>query len=124
MTDYSFSEAVLAAVSAETRKTMEVFAHSIVTAENALRAYHSNISAAFTGNVDDPLMEIRQRARLVYTMTWTKAILFSRSIVQCVNDGNLLVAFQALRSYVELVAALRYSVKRIARLRRSPRRVP
>jgi hypothetical protein len=56
---------------------------------------------------------IRENARLVFTMTWAKAVLFSRAIVDSVNDGNLLVAFQSLRSYVELVAAVRFTVKRM-----------
>jgi hypothetical protein len=109
----SFSEAVLNAVSAETGKTLYVFAESIDRAEGVLREYHAAVPSAFTGQVTDPMVAIRENARLVFTMTWAKAILFSRAVVDSVNDGNLLVAFQSLRSYVELVAAVRYTVKRM-----------
>lgn len=106
-----FSDAVLNAVSPETRKSLHTFAESVVRAEGVLREYHAAVPSAFTGEVADPMAAIRANARLVFTMTWTKAVLFSRAVVDCVNDGKLLVAFQSLRSYVELVAAVRFTVK-------------
>jgi hypothetical protein len=108
-----FSDAVLNAVSPETRKSLQAFAESIARAEGVLREYHAAVPSSFTGQVADPMAAIRENARLVFTMTWAKAVLFSRSAVDSVNDGNLLVAFQSLRSYVELVAAVRFTVKRM-----------
>jgi hypothetical protein len=108
-----FSDAVLNKVSPETRRSLNAFAESIVRAEGVLREYHAAVPAAFTGQFADPMAAIRENARLVFTMTWAKAVLFSGAIVDTVNDGNLLVAFQSLRGYVELVAAVRFTVKRM-----------
>ncbi len=108
-----FLDTVLNAVSPETQKSMHAFEESIARAEGVLREYHKARPSVFTGQVEDPLAAIRENARLVFTMTWTKAILFSRSIIDSMNDGNLLVSFQSLRSYLELVAAARYTVKRM-----------
>jgi len=108
-----FSDRVLNAVSSETRKSLEAFASSIVHAEGVLREYHAAVPSGFTGTSADAMARIREDARLIFTMTWAKAVLFSRALVDCMNDGNLLVAFQSLRGYVELVAAVRFTVKRI-----------
>jgi hypothetical protein len=108
-----FSDAVMNAVSPETRKSLIAFGESIARAEGVLREYHAAVLSAFTGQAAGSRATIRENARLVFTMTWTKAVLFSRAVVDSVNDGNLLVAFQALRSYVELVAAVRFTVKRM-----------
>jgi hypothetical protein len=108
-----FSDAVIKAVSPETRKSLDAFAESIARAEGVLREYHAAVPSAFTGHLADPMVTIRENARLVFTMTWAKAILFSRAVVDSVNDGNLLVAFQSLRGYAELVAAVRFTVKRM-----------
>lgn len=113
LTERQFSDAALASVSADTRKSLHAFAESIARAEGVLREYHAAVPSSFSDQVVDPMARIRQDARLIFTMTWTKAILFSRSIVDNVNNRNLLVVFQSLRSYVELVAAVRYTVKRM-----------
>jgi len=109
----SFSDEVMSAVSPETRKALGAFAESIVRAEGVLREYHAAVPSAFTGSVENPMAMIRENARLVHTMTWTKAVLFSRAVVDSANDGNLLVAIQALRGYVELVAAVRFTAKQL-----------
>lgn len=109
----NFSDEVMSAVSSQTRKALGAFAESITRAEGFLREYHAAVPSAFTGDLEHPMAVIRENARLVHTMTWTKAVLFSRAIVDSVNDGNLLVAFQALRAYVELVAAVRFTVKQM-----------
>lgn len=109
----NFSDEVMGAVSSETSKALGAFAESIIRAEGVLREYHAAVPSAFTGDLKHPMAVIRENARLVHTMTWTKAVLFSRAIVDSVNDANLLVAFQALRAYVELVAAVRFTVKQI-----------
>ena len=108
-----FSDEVMNAVSPETRKSLIAFGESIARAVGVLREYHAAVPSAFTGQAAASRATIRENARLVFTMTWTKAVLFSRAVVDSVNDGNLLVAFQALRSYVELVAAIRFTVKRM-----------
>jgi hypothetical protein len=108
-----FNGAILNAVSAETQKSLHAFEESIVRAEGVLREYHAYIPSVFTGQVADPMPVIRENARLVFTMSWTKAILFSRSILDSINDGNFLVAYQSLRAYLELVAAVRFTVKRM-----------
>lgn len=109
---YRVRDEVLSLVSEETKRTMQVLAKSIATAERALESYRADQSAHFSGDADNVLKEAQEAARLIVAMNWTKAILFSRSIVQSLNDGNLLLSFHALRGYVELVAALRYTVKR------------
>jgi hypothetical protein len=90
---------------------MEAFAQALIHAEGILREYHAVTSAHFTGSYPDQMVAIRKNARLVFTLTWTKAVLFSRAIIDQVNDGNLLAAFQSLRAYIELVATVRYTVK-------------
>jgi hypothetical protein len=44
-----FSDAVLNAVSPETRKSLHAFAESIARAEGVLREYHAAVPSAFTG---------------------------------------------------------------------------
>jgi hypothetical protein len=108
-----FSDAVMSAVSSATRESLDDFAEFIRTAELVLREYHVGVPSAFISKSEDPMAGIRQNARLIHTMTWTKAILYSRAVVDSVNDGNLLMAFQALRAYVELVAAVRFTLRQM-----------
>lgn len=106
-----FTDTALNAVSPQTRRNMEAFAQALIHAEGILREYHAETPAHFTGSYPDQMVAIRENARLIFTLTWTKAVLFSRAIIDQVNDGNLLAAFQSLRAYVELVATVRYTVK-------------
>jgi hypothetical protein len=48
-----FSDAVLNAVSPETRKSLHAFAESIARAEGVLREYHAAVPSAFAGQVAD-----------------------------------------------------------------------
>lgn len=115
-TSNTFNDDILACVSPDTRKAMIAFSKAIGHAEALLRGYHDHTDTRFTGKYENTLHAIRENGRLVFTMSWAKAALFSRGVVTSMNDGNLLVAFQSLRGYVELVAALRYTMNKIAPL--------
>jgi hypothetical protein len=106
----AFRPEILSAFSPEVRKNMEAFAKAISHAEGVLRGYHQHTDAAFKASPKDPFEAIKINARQIFTLSWAKSILFSRSIVDNVNNRNLLSAFQAIRGYVELVATLRYTV--------------
>lgn len=112
--DRKFSEASIASFSPEVRENMRAFAKGLAHAEGVLRGYHEHSKPTFTGHSSDPQTAIRERARLVFALSWSKAVLFSRSIIQSVNSGNLLAACQSLRAYVEMVAALRFTMKQIS----------
>jgi hypothetical protein len=113
MTARRFNSAVLDAVTEESRRNMEAFAQALVHAEGILREYHSTIPAHMKVSYPDEMTAIRESSRLIFTLTWTKAVLFSRAIIDQVNEGNLLAAFQSLRAYAELVATGRFKVKQI-----------
>lgn len=111
--EMQFSSEILGAISENERRHFAGFAESIGYAERLLHQYNMQKKPRFTGATTDPLGEIQENSRLAFVLTWTKAILFSRAIVNEINAGNLLVAFQALRGYVELVAAARYTINRM-----------
>lgn len=108
-----FSPEILAAFSPEVRKNMEAFSKAISHAEGVLRGYHQHTDAAYKASPKEPSKAIQINARQIFTLSWAKSILFSKSIVNSVNNKNLLSAFQAMRGYVELVATLRYTVKKM-----------
>ncbi|QNP43470.1 hypothetical protein H9L15_01260 [Sphingomonas daechungensis] len=90
---------------------MEAFAQALVQAEGLLREYHATTQAQFKSSHPDEMIAIRENSRLIFTLSWTKAVLFSRAIIDQVNAGNLLAAFQSLRAYAELVATVRFTAK-------------
>lgn len=108
-----FSDSVTGAVSDETRASLAAFAEGIPRLEGMLRRYNDSPGAPVTMQHVDVVEGIAENARIVLTMTLTKAILFSRSIIENVNGRNLLVAFHSLRGYLELVAVTRFTVKRM-----------
>lgn len=112
--DQQFDELAIAAFSPEVQQHMRAFAKGLSHAEGVLRGYHEHAKPSFTGDRSDPLAAIRESARLVFALSWSKAVLFSRSIIQSVNCGNLLAASQSLRAYAEMVAALRFTMKQIS----------
>jgi hypothetical protein len=62
-----FSDAVMNAVSPETRKSLIAFGESIARAEGVLREYHAALPSAFTGQAATSRATIRENARLVFT---------------------------------------------------------
>jgi hypothetical protein len=57
-----FSDAVLDAVSSESRKSLHAFAESVVRAEGVLREYHAEVPSAFSRQVADPMVAIQENA--------------------------------------------------------------
>ena len=108
-----FSDAVMGVTSVETRTSLVAFAEGLSRAEGMLRSYHDSVGAPVTVQCSDVVDSIATNARIVLTMTPTKAILFSRSVIESINGGNLLVALHSLRGYLELVAVTRFTVERM-----------
>lgn len=111
--DRQFNEAAIRRFKPEVQEHMRAFAKGLAHAEGVLRGYHEHAKPAFTGEQRDFEAAIRENARLVFVLSWSKAVLFSRSIIQSVSCGNLLAASQGLRAYAEMVAALRFTMKQI-----------
>lgn len=113
---YNFHPQALEIFSPQLRQHLEAFAKGLAHAEGVLREYHAHNTAIFTGTFQTPLDHIAENARLIFTLSWSKAILFSRSVIDSVNIGNLLAAFLALRGYAELSATLRYTVNQMKQI--------
>jgi len=108
---HCFSPEFLAAVSPETQKNLKLFEKSIPHASDFLAKYHTKFDARLRERQPTNGFEnIRYNARLAITMSWSKVVLFSRSIVDGSNTGNQLTVFLVTRAYVELVASLRFTV--------------
>lgn len=112
-TPLRFNEDAIAVFTPEVQRHMRAFAKGLGHAEGVLRGYHVHAKPSFTGDRSDPQAAIRESARLVFALSWSKAVLFSRAIIQGVNSANLLAASQSLRAYTEMVAALRYTMKQV-----------
>jgi hypothetical protein len=108
---YAFRGDVLEAVSDKAAAAMRGFATSIAHAEGILREYHASQHAGVGVESSANLDGIRHNARLVFTMSWAKAVLYSRGVIDGVNSGNILAALLCLRAYVEMAATLRYTVE-------------
>jgi hypothetical protein len=107
---YAFHDEVLEAVSEKAAEAMRAFAASINHAEGLLREYHNSQHAGVGVESSADLDGIRHNARLVFTMSWAKAVLYSRGVIDGVNAGNILAALLSMRAYVEMAATLRYTV--------------
>jgi hypothetical protein len=81
--------------------------------ENMLREYHKDTSAVLFDRSSVPLDNLKASTRLIATMYLTKTIYYSRAIIENVNSRNLLVAFQSMRAMLEVVAAVRYTLKKM-----------
>ena len=103
----------LAFVSPQTAKVMQLFPGLVRTQEGMLRGYHNHAAPAIGERLEHPLDNIRMSARLVHTMFLSKSVFYCRAIIENVNSGNLLVAFQSLRALVEVLAAVRYTIEQM-----------
>ena len=81
--------------------------------ENMLRGYHKETSAVLFERTSLPLDNFKASTRLILTLYLTKTVYYSRSIIESVNERNLLVAFQCMRALLEVVAAVRYTLEQI-----------
>ena len=105
-----FSEAALAGLNPECRAALVSFAASLTYAQGFLEKYVATKDARIGLSETDAMAAMQRDARLVLTMSWSKAVLYSRGVIDGVNSGNLLSAFLALRGYVEMMAILRFAV--------------
>ncbi len=108
-----FSEAALLSVSEPTRAVMKTFCEAALSGEKVLRSYRVGNPSSYTVDDIHPMERIKVNANAVHNLTWIKATLYSRSVISSYNDNNLLVTFQSLRSYIELVATVRYTLTKL-----------
>jgi hypothetical protein len=96
-----------------TVKTLKVFPQMLDNLERLLRSYHKDNPAGLVERSPLPLENFNASGRQIATMFLTKAIYYSRAIIDNVNSRNLLVAFQSMRALVEVVAAVRYTLEKL-----------
>jgi hypothetical protein len=98
MRDFKFDEQVQRKFSEATVKTLKVFPAMLANLEGLLRNYHKDNSAGLVERSSHPLENLNASGRQIATMFLTKTIYYSRAIIDNVNSGNLLVAFQSMRA--------------------------
>jgi hypothetical protein len=113
MRDFKFDEQVQRKFSEATVKTLKVFPAMLANLEGLLRNYHKDNSAGLVERSSHPLENLNASGRQIATMFLTKTIYYSRAIIDNVNSGNLLVAFQSMRALIEVVAAVRHTLEKL-----------
>jgi hypothetical protein len=111
--EFVFDDAARESLSPTTQKVLIVFPQMLANQENMLREYHKDTAAVLFERSSKPLDNLKGSTRLIATMYLAKIIYYSRAIIKNVNSGNFLVAFQSMRSMLEVVAAVRYTLKKI-----------
>jgi hypothetical protein len=101
------------ALSEATKKVLILFPQMLEKQENMLREYHKDTSAVLFERKPLPLDNLKASTRLILTMYLAKTVYYSRAIIESVNSGNLLVAFQSMRALLEVVAAVRYTLEQM-----------
>lgn len=114
--EFIFDDEVERKFSDATVKTLKVFPQMLDNLERLLRSYHKDNPAGFVDRSPLPLENLNASGRQIATMFLTKAIYYSRAIIDNVNSRNLLVAFQSMRALVEVVAAVRFTLEKLAPL--------
>lgn len=99
-----------------TVKTLKVFPKMLADLEGLLLNYHRDNPAGLVERSPLPLENLNASGRQIATMFLTKTIYCSRAIIDNVNSRNLLVAFQSMRALVEVVAAVRHTLEKLAPL--------
>ena len=112
-TEFKLDDGPKSVLSEPTKKVLTVFPQMLARQENLLREYHKDTSAVLVDRSDHPLENIKTSGRHIATMYLAKTIYYSRAIIDNVNSQNLLVAFQAMRALVEVVAAVRYTLEKM-----------
>jgi hypothetical protein len=113
---FIFDDEIERKFSDATVKTLNVFPPMLDNLERLLRSYHKDNSAGLVDRSPLPLENLNASGRQIATMFLTKTIYYSRAIIDNVNSGNLLVAFQSMRALVEVVAAVRFTLEKLAPL--------
>jgi hypothetical protein len=116
MRDFKFDEQVQRNFSEATVKTLKVFPAMLDNLEGLLCNYHKDNSAELVERSAHPLENLNASGRQIATMFLTKTIYYSRAIIDNVNSGNLLVAFQSMRALIEVVAAVRHTLEKLGPL--------
>ena len=111
--EFRFDHEVERNLSDATVKTLKVFPQMLDNLERLLRSYHKDNPAGLVERSPLPLENFNASGRQIATMFLTKAIYYSRAIIDNVNSRNLLVAFQSMRALVEVVAAVRYTLEKL-----------
>src|ERR1700686_451015 len=111
--DFEFDDATRGSLSPTTQKVLTVFPQMLVNQENMLREYQKDTSAVLFERSSMPLDNFKASTRLIVTMYLAKTIYYSRAIIENVNSRNFLVAFQSMRALLEVVAAVRYTLKKM-----------
>jgi hypothetical protein len=111
--DFKFDERVQSTFSEATVKTLKVFPEMLGNLERLLRNYHKDNATGLVERSPHPLENLNASGRQIATMFLTKTIYYSRAIIDNVNSGNLLVAFQSMRALVEAVAAVRHTLEKL-----------
>jgi hypothetical protein len=107
-----FDQRLFGFVSESTAKAMKVFPQLIASQEGMLRGYHSHTSTVIGERPEDLLESLKISARHIHTMMLAKSVFYGRAVIETVNSGNLLVAFQSLRALVEVIAAVKYTLEK------------
>ncbi len=81
--------------------------------QRLLHSYHKDNPAEVVERSALPLENFNASGRQIATMFLTKAIYFSRAIIDSVTSRNLLIAFQSMRALVEAVTAVRYTLEKL-----------
>jgi hypothetical protein len=110
LAEFTLDTEVRDALSSATKQVLQAFPEMLVRQENLLREYHKDTPAVLFERTSLPLDNFKGSTRLILTRYLTKTVYYSRSIIESVNSKNLLVAFQCMRTLLEVVAAVRYSL--------------
>jgi hypothetical protein len=111
--EFEFDDAARERLSPATQKVLIAFPQMLANQENILREYHKDTIVILTERSDLPLENLKASTRLIATMYLTKTIFYSRAIIENVNSRNFLVAFQSMRAALEVVAAVRYTLRKM-----------
>jgi hypothetical protein len=111
--EFEFDEAERDNFSSATQQFLIAFPQMLTHQENILGGYHENTSAVLFDRSSMPLDNLKASTRLIATMYLTKTIYYSRAVIENVNSRNLLVAFQSMRAMLEVVAAVRHTLKKM-----------
>ena len=111
--EFVLDDEAKASLSPSTQKALMLFPQMLANQENMLREYHKDTAPVLFERSSMPLDNLKASTRLIATMYLAKTIYYSRAIIENVNSGNFLVAFQSMRASVEVVAAVRYTIKKM-----------
>jgi hypothetical protein len=110
---FEFDEVEKETFSPATQQFLAAFPQMLAHQENMLREYHKDTSAVLFDRSRMPLDNLKVSTRLIATMYLAKTVYYSRAIIENVNSRNLLVAFQSMRAMLEVVAAVRHTLKKM-----------